>query len=67
MDYNKAFETLVGIGLDDYPGSDYSLIEEYFPPYSKYSNYISGKAPQSHCLGSLRRWKSSPLTTSTIE
>ena len=43
MDYNKAFESFVGIGLDDYPGSDYSLIEEYYPVYSKYPNFISRK------------------------
>lgn len=51
MDYNKAFESLVGIGLDDYPGSDYSLIEEYYPPYSKYSQYISRKTLSTPLFG----------------
>lgn len=41
MDYNKKFEALVGIGLDDYPGTDYSPIEEYYPTYSKYPKFIS--------------------------
>ncbi len=51
MDYNKAFETLVGIGLDDYPGSDYSLIEEYYPLHSKYSQYISRKSLREPLVG----------------
>lgn len=43
IDYNKKLEEFLGIGLDDYPGSDYSPIEEYYPSYSKYPNYRSEK------------------------
>lgn len=51
MDYNKAFESLVGIGLDDYPGSDYSPIEEYYPRYSKYPQFISRKKVSTPLFG----------------
>lgn len=51
MDYNKAFESLVGIGLDDYPSSDYSPIEEYYPSYSKYPQFISRKTLHTPLCG----------------
>ncbi|WP_256386914.1 hypothetical protein [Algoriphagus sp. A40] len=41
MDNNKQFESLVGIGLDDYPSSDYSPIVEHYVRYSKYQRFIS--------------------------
>ena len=43
MDYNKQLESLLGIGLDDYPSSDYSPIEEFIPVYSRHPNFISKK------------------------
>lgn len=43
MDFNKKFEALLGIGLDDYPGSDYSLIEEHFYNWSRHPRFISRK------------------------
>ena len=51
MDYNKAFESLVGIGLDDYPGSDYSPIEEYYPRYSRSPRFISRKKLETPLYG----------------
>lgn len=47
MDYNKEFEALVGIGLNDYPSSAYSLIEEFVPAYSKSSQFISRRKLQT--------------------
>lgn len=43
MDYNKKCEALLGIGLDDYPGSDYSPIEEYYNGRSSIPRFISRK------------------------
>lgn len=43
MDHNKKFEALVGIGLDDYPGSDYSPIEEHYDGRSRHPQFISKK------------------------
>jgi hypothetical protein len=43
MDFNKKFEALLGIGLDDYPGSDYSPIEEYYDGLSRHPRFISRK------------------------
>ena len=51
MDYNKQFEALVGIGLDDYPSFDYSPIEEYYPTYSKYPQFISRKKLETPLFG----------------
>lgn len=43
MDFNKKCEALLGIGLDDYPGSDYSPIEEYYNGRSRHPQFISRK------------------------
>ncbi len=51
MDYNKKFEALIGIGLDDYPSSDYSPIEEFIPVYSKYPQFISSKKLKTPLCG----------------
>ncbi|WP_332914245.1 hypothetical protein [Algoriphagus boritolerans] len=45
MNFNKKLEELLGIGLDDYPGSDYSLIEEHFYSWSRHPRFISRKKP----------------------
>lgn len=43
MDFNKKCEALLGIGLDDYPGSDYSPIEEHYYSWSRHPRFISRK------------------------
>ena len=43
MDYNQQLETFLGIGLDDYPGSDFSPIEEFYVSYSRHPRFISTK------------------------
>lgn len=44
MDYNKRIEEFLGIGLDDYPGSEYTPIEEYYVSYSKFPRFRSYKS-----------------------
>lgn len=51
MDYNKQFEALVGIGLDDYPSSDYSPIEEHYIRYSRHPRFISRKKLETPLYG----------------
>ena len=51
MDYNQAFKNLLGIGLDDYPSSDYSPIEAYYPLFHKHPQFISKKSLQSPLFG----------------
>jgi hypothetical protein len=50
-DYNKQLEDFLGIGLDDYPGSDYSLLEEYYVSYSKHPRFRSYKYLKTPILG----------------
>ena len=47
MDFNRKIETLIGICLEDYPGSDYSLIEEFYESRSRYPRFISKKKPSA--------------------
>lgn len=51
MDYNKEFESLVGIGLKDYPSSDYSPIEEHYVSFSKHPRFISRKMLKTPLCG----------------
>lgn len=51
MDYNKKIEALLGIGLDDYPGSDYSPIEEYYTGRSRHPQFISRKKLKTTLYG----------------
>jgi hypothetical protein len=51
MDFNKRIEALIGIGLDDYPGSEYSPIEEFYESYSRFPRFISKKTPSAPIFG----------------
>ena len=55
MNYNQRLEVLLGIGLDDYPNSAYSLIEERAREYSKYPEFFSYRHPEEPIFGLFKK------------
>ena len=51
MNYNQRLEALLKIGLEDYPNSGYSLIEERPRKYSKYPEFFSFRNPKEPIFG----------------
>lgn len=49
--FNQKLEQLLGIGLDDYPSSAYSLIEPRFENHSRFPSYFSYKTPEKPIFG----------------